>query len=275
MKKVLIIIAASTMLSGCFLVGRINKGGVNDRLNWHDMTQDQIRAMGVDAVVAHLRHEYDKYECPQKSDRMHIPEDVWQQIDWTDEEIYINAALPHKLWNMRHDDYEWHSCHKFRGENAKGPLAGVGHDKYFPPLPVLVKGHGIARWMTAGDTSILEIPILKDYDITWTTTTLHNEMLVTERKCGHPNYGQTYTITKEDLLANYAPSPIQKFSDKSWLETYPYHVSYHTMIKKNEPYCGGKPNGPDKVYFWRYGWRWDSLDNYYNKGGKYVGGHWN
>lgn len=274
MKKILaLIVIAALFNTGCSVFRSNTKD--TGRKNWHDMTQDEIRSLPLQEVIDHLRYDYGTFECPQKSDRMHIPEDVWQKIPWTEEEKYINAALPHKLWNMRHDDNEWPSCHKFRGEDAFGPLAGEGHDKYLPPLPQLVKGRGIARWMSSGDKKLIEIPLFKDYDVTWTPENIPATIEIVDRKCGSVTYGSTTTITKQELFAEYAPSPLQKFSDKSWLETYPYHVSYHIMFKKNEPYCGGKPEGPDKVYFWRYGWRWDSLDNYYNKGGAYVGGHWN
>jgi hypothetical protein len=175
---------------------------------------------------------------------------------------------------MRHDDNPWPGCHRFRGKDAYGPLAGEGHDKYFQALPKLVKGRGIARWLSVGDTKAIEIPLFKDYSVTWTTSTIPATLDVVDRKCGSATFGSTFTITKEQLFAEYAPSPLQKWSDKSWLETDPYHVSYHLIINKKETYCG-KPDGPDDVYFWRYGWRWDSLDNYYNKSGKYIGGRWN
>jgi len=248
-------------LTGCFLKSKIKL----PEKNYREMTLQEIKD--------HLRKDYGFFECPQKHDRLLISEEVWAQIDWTEEEKYRNAALPHKIWNMRHDDHGWPGCKQWRGNDAKGPRAGIGHDKYFPPLPMLVKGRGIARWMTQGDTSVIEIPLFKDYKVLWTTSTIPVTLEVTERLYGHPNDGKTYTITKEELLANYAPSPLQKFSDKSYLETYPRHKSYHVMIDKTEDYYG---NGPDdKVYFWRSGWRWDSYDSYYVKGAFYVGGHWN
>jgi len=269
-----LIIMSSFMLSGCFLVGRLHKTDPSARRNWERMTQDEIRAVPLQELVDHLRYEYDKYECPLKSDRVHIPEDVWQKIDWTDEEKYRNAALPHKLWNMRHDDHEWPSCQNWRGDDAYGYRAGEGHDKYFPRLPQLIKGRGVARWMTPGDTSIIEIPLFKDYSVIWTTSTIPDTVEVTERRCGKSNYGQTFTLTKEELLSQYAPSPIQQFSDKSYVMTYPLHTSYHVMIKRKEEYCDPR-DVADDVYFWRYGWRWDSYDEYYIKGGFFLGGHWN
>lgn len=257
----MLILSMCFVTSGCFMRPKVK------------LPEKNYREMTIDEIKDHLRKDYGTFECPQKSDRLLITEEIWAQIDWTEEEIYRNAALPHKIWNMRHDDHHWPGCHMWRGDDAKGPRAGEGHDKYLPPLPALVKGRGIARWMTRGDTSIIEIPLFHDYKVEWTTATIPSTLEVTERKCGASNEGQTWTITKEDLLANYAPSPLQKFSAKSYLETYPTHKSYHVMFNKTEDYCG---NGPDdSVYFWRYGWRWDSYDDYYIKGAKYIGGHWN
>jgi len=230
--------------------------------------------MTLEEIKTHLRKEYASFSCPQKSDRLIMSEDIWQQIDWTDEEKARNAALPHKLWNMRHDDNEWPGCHNWRGHDARGPRAGIGNPKYLPPLPVLVQGRGIARWMTANDESVLEIPLFKDYSVMWTTSTIPATLEVTERQCSRANYGETYTITKEELFEKYAPSPLQKFSDKSWLKVYPTHQSYHIMYKRNKGYCG-EGNIDDDIFFWRYGWRWDSGDNYYTKGGAFIGGHWN
>lgn len=257
-----LILLMSFSLSGCFL----------RQTTKHP--EPDSSTMTLQEIKDHLRKEYSFFECPTRADRLFITEEIWQQIDWTEEEIYRNAAIPHKIWNMRQDDHGWPKCQSFRGDNAKGPRAGEGHDKYLPPLPQLVKGRGIARWMSRGDTSVIEIPLFKDYSVTWTTSTIPATLEVVNRKCGDPNFGEVYTLTKEQLLASYAPSPLQKFSDKSYLETYPTHKSYHLIFKKNEDYCG-KPNGPDDVYFWRIGWRWDSYDDYYKEGGKYIGGRWN
>ncbi len=262
LQNIVLLLALSLILTGCFNRPKVKL----PEKNW--------QVMSVQEITDHLRKDYGFFECPQKHDRLLMPEHIWVLIDWTDEEKYRNAALPHKLWNMRHDDHVWPGCKEWRGDDAKGPRAGVDHDKYFPPLPTLVIGRGIARWMSTGDTSVLEIPLFKDYDVSWTTSTIPATLEVVERKCGAVNFGSTTTITKEYLLDNYAPSPLQKFSDKSYLETYPQHKSYHTILEKQETYCG-KPNGPDTVYFYRYGWRWDSFDNYYIKGAKYIGGHWN
>lgn len=259
---IVLLLMLSLMLGGCFNRPKIQ------------IPEKDWRTMTIREITDHLRKDYGPFECPQKHDRLLMPEHVWVQIDWTEDEKYRNAALPHKLWNMRHDDHEWPGCKQWRGVDAKGPRAGVGHDKYFPTLPQVIIGRGIARWMTAGDTSIIEIYSFKDYSIDWTTSTIPLMIDVVERKPGHPEFGLVKTITKEYLLSNYAPSPLQKFSDKSYLETYPPHKSYHIMFEKRETY-DGKPNGPDSVYFYRYGWRWDSFDSYYIKGAKYIGGHWN
>ena len=264
MRKIQSIIIALTlfMSSGC-----LNKFKIK-------LIEPDYTTMTLQEIKDYLRKDYRTFDCPKKSDRLFISDEVWQQIDWSQEELYRNAALPHKMWNMRHDDHKWPACKQWRGDDAFGPLAGIGHDKYFPPLPQLVIGRGIARWMTQGDTSVIEINLFKDYNTLWTLGSIPNTIEVIERKHRHINYGKTFTLTKEELTASYAPSPLQKFSDKSYLEVYPTHKSYHIMIDKKETYTG-KPDGPDEVYFWRYGWRWDSNDSYYIKGAKYIGGHWN
>ena len=197
MKKIFTIAILSLMISGCFLKSSIK---IPEK-NYREMTLQEIKD--------HLRKDYSAFECPQKHDRLLISEAIWQQIDWTEEEQYRNAALPHKIWNMRHDDHVWPGCKQWRGDDAKGPLAGVGHDKYFPPLPRLVKGNGIARWMTRKDKSIIEIEVFKDYKTTWTIENLPLTVEVVERQSG-PNFGKVFTLTKEELLASYAPSPLQK-----------------------------------------------------------------
>ncbi len=256
-----LILSVCLGMSGCFLKSKIRL----PEKNYAEMTLDEIKN--------HLRKGYGFFECPQKSDRLLITEEIWQQIDWTEEEKYRNAALPHKMWNMRHDDHGWPHCTEWRGDDARGPRAGYGHPKYFPPLPKLVKGRGIARWMSRGDLSVLEIPLFKDFKTEWTEDLIPLTLEVTERRHGNPQDGQTFTITKEYLLENYAPSPLQKFSNRSYLETFPTHRSYHIMFNKTEDVYG---NGPDdSVYFWRTGWRWDSYDDYYVEGAKYIGGHWN
>ncbi len=259
--QVALLIGLCFATSGCFLKSKVR------------LPEQDASSMTLEEIKAHLRKDYSTFECPQKSDRLMLTEEIWQQIDWTEEEIERNIALPHKLWNMRHDDHGWPSCHNWRGWDARGPRAGEGHPKYFPPLPKLVKGRGISRWMSLGDYSILEIPLFSDYKQEWTEATIPDTLEVIERRQGHPDDGKTFTITKEFLLATYAPSPLQKFSNKSYLEVYPTHKSYHIMLNRTEDVYG---NGPDDtVYFWRYGWRWDSYDQYYIKGAKYIGGHWN
>lgn len=261
-RALVFVIAVSVLMSGCFNRPKIN------------LPEKNYLEMTIQEITDHLRKDYSFWDCPQKHDRLLMSEAVWAQIDWTEEEKYRNAALPHKIWNMRHDDHGWPGCKEWRGDDAKGPRAGAGHDKYFPPLPTLVKGRGIARWMTVSDTSVIEIDLFKDYSTTWTVTNIPFTLEVTERNPGQPDFGVTNTITKEFLLGNYAPSPLQKFSDRSYLETFPTHKSYHIMYEKKETYTG-KPNGPDEIYFYRFGWRWDSFDSYYIKGAKFIGGHWN
>jgi len=230
----------------------------------------------VDEYKSHLRKKYPWNKCPKKSDRVHIPEEIWAQIDWTPEEIERNICLPHKMWNMRHDDHLWPFCHQWRGDDAIGSLAPVGHPKHKPTPPKLVSGRGVARWMSDSDASILEIPQLADYHTTWTPDNFPKIVEAIERKGGHAREGERYEISKEELFAKYGPSPLQKFSDKSLLVVDPKHVSGHRMIKRREMLGESKTvTGADTVAFFRYGWRWDSGDNYYVEGAHYVGLAWN
>lgn len=230
----------------------------------------------VEEYKTHLRKKIPTFACPTREDRVHIPEEIWQQIDWTEREKFRNAALPHKLWNMRHDDNLWPACHDWRGDDAFGPLAGVGHPKYKQSPPKLVKGRGIARWMNAGDSSIIEIPLLANYREIWTPENIPAMLDVIERQGGVRQAGEHFQLTKAELFATYGPSPLQKFSDQSWLVCDPYHISWHKMIKRRE-YLGDKidPEATDKVLFFRYGWRWDSGDDYYVKAATYIGLAWN
>lgn len=233
--------------------------------------------MTLEEIIAHLRKKYGCFKCPKKSDRLEIPEDIWKQIDWTRDEIEINGALPHKMWNMRHDDHIWPLCYKFRGVDAYGPRAkGNASRKFIATPPALVEGRGITRWMAIADESVLEIPLFNGYLTTWTPDNIPDELHVIERKPGHQNFGKVAMMKKNILFQNYGPSALQKFSDKSWLRRDPYHISYHRMFKRREVIGKTKDvTGADSVYFYRYGWRWDSHDNYYIKRAKYIGGRWN
>jgi len=226
----------------------------------------------IEELKKKLRKEYGFFECPKKEDRILLTEEEWAAIDWTEEEKERNICLPHKMWNMRHDDHLWPWCHNWRGDDAYGWRAGEGHKKYFPRIPQLVEGRGIARWMTTNDKSILEIPAFADYQKTWTPDNLPDEIHGIERQ-GGPNFGKEIILPKAEFLKVYAPSSLQKFSNKSWLKRFPYHVSYHRMIKKREILHTDSP--PDIVYFWRYGWRWDSYDEYMVESATYVGLRWN
>lgn len=232
-----------------------------------------VEGMTVEEIKKHLRKEYPYFSCPAKSDRIDIPEAVWQQIDWTDEEKFRNAALPHKMWNRRHDDHLWPMCHDWRGDNAHGPRAGEGHQKYFPEVPKLIMGRGIARWMMAGDKSIAEVPAFFDYNKEWTPDNIPEVVEFFERKDGNPDFGKLLRWSKKNFLRYYAPSSLQKFSPRSYLIREPEHKSWHYMIQKREEYTGNYE--PDTVLFYRKGWRWDSWDGFYVKNAIYFGLRWN
>ena len=234
--------------------------------------------MTIDEVRPHIRRKWGFFECPKKSDRLYLTDEHWAQMDWTDEEREINAALPHKLWGIRHDDYLWPFCKRFRGSNAYGYRAGEGHAKYLPRIPRLVKGTGIARWMTSGDKSIVYVPTLAIQDIIWTPETLPAAIDYVETKPGHSKQGREGSLPKKEFLELYAPSPLQKFTETSWLWVEPKHFSWHKMIDWVEY----RPENPvreegakDLVMFHRRGARYDSGDEYYTMGAFYIGLRWN
>lgn len=228
----------------------------------------------IDEIKAHLRKDYPWWKCPKKSDRLLITEEQWAQIDWTEEETFRNAPLPHKMWNMRHDDHFWPRCHNWRGDDAYGYRAPEGHPRRMPKLPKLVVGRGIARWMADGDASVAEVPEFAGYHTEITDRHMPAQIEFVERKCGHPEYGKIKKMSTPEFLEIYAPSALQKFSERSWLKREPYHISHHYIIEKNEDYCS-RENGPDLVWLSRYGWRWDSFDGYFRKRAIYTGLRWN
>ena len=182
--------------------------------------------------------------CPKRKEtRINLTDAEWAARDWTEEQININCALPKHMWNWQQDDRVWPMCHEFRGENAYGPRAkglvvkGKTYDimkKFIPTPPKLVKGRGISRWMTVKDTSVIEIPLFDDYEKTWTPENIPEELEVIERNPGHPDYTKKKQMAKAQLLKDYAPTALQKFSDKSKLLRDPWHFSYHSMIQRRE-----------------------------------------
>lgn len=226
----------------------------------------------IETIKKRLRRKYGLFECPARSHRIDLTEEQWRAIDWTREEIEINAALPHHMWNWRQDDRVWPLCRQFRGKNAFGPRA-LEHNvltKYIKSPPKLVKGYNITRWMMPGDESVLHIPKFKGKILTAETLPEMTEGY--ERNPANPRYGQLVRVK----LAWYGPTSLQKFEDDSWLYRDPSHYSRHKMIKRRE--VQGKPKektGADIVAFFRVGWRWDSIDNYYIKNAFYMGLAWN
>jgi len=236
--------------------------------------------MSIDEIKAHLRKDYGRWpwQAPKKKDRCLIAEWQWSQIDWTEEEQERNIALPHKMWNMRHDDWLWPRSYAWRGDDAYGSRAPEGHPKHMPELPQLVEGRGIARWMAAGDASVVEVPELADYRKVWTPDNLPEIIEFWERRPGHKDFyeghdrGRLIRWAKKNFLRTYAPSSLQKFSKRSLLIRNPYHFSRHIMVHKNELFTGDYK--PDWVFLYRRGWRWDSYDGYMKKG-FYTGLRWN
>jgi len=216
------------------------------------------------------------FSCPKKSDNHKWTEEEWLSKPWTEKEKRINAALPHHLWNWKQNDRVWPMCKAYRGDNAIGPRAlEIYEPKYKRTPPRLVEGRGIARWMSNGDQSVVDVKMFKDYSRIWTPSNLPDMIECVEtQKNGH--FGEAYKFTRSEFLRTYGPSSLQKFTDKSYLKRDPYHISYHRMIKRKEQLHVSKDvTGADVVFFWRGGVRWDSLDNYFVKNAIYGGLRWN
>lgn len=172
------------------------------------------------------------------------------------------CALPDHLKEKLHSDWIWPLSKIPRAANAKGPRCGIGNNGYLPWPPKLIEGLGVTRWESNESTSIIQIPdflgYIKSDDIYGKTFD------VIERKEGHADYGKVFKVTLKwtEVTYNgstfspqqYHPSAIQSFSNKGFMKCDPYYYS----------------SWRNKVYFFRYGWRPDSLDVYYNWG-PYLG----
>lgn len=182
------------------------------------------------------------------------------------------CALPEHMRERLHNDWPWPMSKLPRSLNARGPrckgsacVCGGQGFKAWPPK--LVKGFGVARWESNGAGSILEIA---GFANVWIDAGVYGqEVIGVERNPGHPNFGAK-TLVKLDWhampwadidggLAAYSPSALQKFSDKSWMQLDPGYTAGHRLIKRGQ-------DGDDKALFWRYGWRPDHVDVYYNFG---------
>ena len=182
------------------------------------------------------------------------------------------CALPEHLRDRLHNDWFWILKKIPRSFNAKGPRCGAGRPGYAPWPPRLVEGHGVARWESDFGNSILEVPDLAKravkaadvYGKSWT---------VIERNAGHPDCGQTGTITLtwreldwSEIEAGHglhSPSALQKFSMRGWLRLAPDYFSCWKIITRRE-LPGAPDNADDTVAFLRRGSRPDHVDVYYN-----------
>jgi len=233
--------------------------------------------MNIEDIKAHLRKDYGRWpwQWPKKSDRCMISEHQWSQINWTKEEIERNIVLPHKMWNMRHDDWPINKK-AWRGDDARGSRAPLGHYKNQVKVPVFIEGRGVARWMTPGDTSVVEVPAFADYGKLLTVATMPRLVVCIERNPGSPDFGRTRTFKLPDFLREYGPTALQKFSKRSYLKRFPHHVSYSYVITNREIVGVSKSlTGADTVAFWRSGARWDSLDKYFIENAFFAGLRWN
>jgi hypothetical protein len=173
----------------------------------------------------------------------------------------MKCALPDHLKEKKHDDWPFFLRWIPRSANVKGPRCGKGSPGYLPWPPLLIEGKGVSRWETDGATSIIEIPDLANRTVKGSDV-YGQTFSVIERKGGHPQYGQVRDITLSwvegmEIEGQYSPSAVQKFSREGWMKLDPGYSCGWRQLKKGKE---------EPVLFWRYGWRPDHLDIYYNFG---------
>lgn len=161
------------------------------------------------------------------------------------------SALPEHLQKKLHNDWPIGLRWVPRGWNAFGPRCGKGNPGYKPWPPKLEEGKSVTRWESSGAQSRIIIPALTDKRI---DASIYGQ---TFKAIDQDNKELTVTLqwkeliwpfSEEDKLI-YSPSTIQ-ISKKGWLKTNPSHFVQWD-------------NGN---YFFRFGYRADHLDQFYNWG---------
>jgi len=169
--------------------------------------------------------------------------------------VFDSSALPNHLKNQKHNDWIWPLSYLPRSVNAFGPRASKDSPRYRPWPPRIVEGYGVTRWESSGADSIILIPELSGKKIT--DSIYGKSFEATELNGPAPGRKIAVLLEWRELewpfstkdMAMYMPSTIQK-SRKGYLRTEPYHYVQWR----------------DGKYFFRYGYRCDSLDIYYNFG---------
>lgn len=161
------------------------------------------------------------------------------------------CALPEHLKKRKHNDWPFFLRWVPRSLNAFGPRCGEGNKGFLPWPPILISGHGIARWeATRPSNSIIEIPALKNITVKGIDI-YGKEWDVIERNEEPRGREFKITLTTGGL---YSPSAIQEFSDHGWMKLKPeFHARWKKLTKT-------------KIYFHRRGYRPDHEDTYYNWG---------
>jgi len=169
--------------------------------------------------------------------------------------LFDDSALPDHLKKKKHNDWPWPMSYLPRSVNAYGPRAPKDSPRYKPWPPRLVEGKSVTRWESSGADSIIIIPDLINKKI---TDKIYGKTYEAIEENG-PTPGRKINVllewrelewpfTPKDR-AMYSPSTIQ-ISPKGWLKMNPsFFVQWD-----------------NKDYFWRWGYRPDHLDIYYNYG---------
>lgn len=139
---------------------------------------------------------------------------------------------------------------------------------YFPVLkkwrefPKVLLAYNVPRWMGLEDKSVLFIPQFVGRLIGFWTPT--EPWTATEMQQGNEWYQRGHVTS----LRPYGPSPIQKLAyGWSWQLTWPLHFAISYRRRRE-----GKD---DFVFFFRFGARWDSGDNYFVCLAVFCGFSWN
>ena len=175
------------------------------------------------------------------------------------------------LKDRLHDDWIWPLSKISRGWNAKGPRCGEGNPGYKKWPPRLVEGKSVVRWQKSGDKGEILIPSFNEKYLT--------SEFVTDLKVLAVDVDSDSITFMEQAFVNlndYIPSTIQKYgSTKGWMKLDCGFQCGWRMIRRREmPGKTKEQTGEDLVWYWRFGWRPDILDEYYNYG-PYAGLNWN
>lgn len=166
-------------------------------------------------------------------------------------------ALPPHLQNKKHNDWPWPLSYLPRSINAFGPRCGEGNAGYKPWPPRIVEGKSVTRWESSGAESRILIPALENVHI---DASVYGKTYDAIETAGQKRefkvtleWRELFWPFSEADKMMYSPSTIQ-ISKKGWLKMEP---SFFVQWDADD-------------YFFRWGYRPDHLDVYYNYG-PYLG----